>query len=176
MNVGAVGAVGSGAAPVYAALSPYLNGVVRTSDAAAAAALQATTAAKSAGATAAAVAARSTATDAITAAPPFANPAITAIGERIALGQSLTPPAAVTPNALLATGTTDDVTAAVTTTQPTPTETVLYGDSGTLIQSYGAVALIAGTQSLPPVFLPPIARAIPPPAPVAAIPRLAKVA
>lgn len=34
MNVGAVGAVGNGAAAVYAAQSPYLNGVQRTPDAA----------------------------------------------------------------------------------------------------------------------------------------------
>ena len=45
MNVGAVSAVGSGTPSVYALLSPYLNGVVRTSNAAAAAQLQASAAA-----------------------------------------------------------------------------------------------------------------------------------
>jgi hypothetical protein len=210
MNVGAVGAIGSGTAPVYALLSPYLNGVVRTSNAAAAAALQATVAAASAEATQAAIAARSTATAAITAAPPFANPAIAAIADRTALGQSLTPPGAVTPNALLGTpsltapvtptplaaATTADVTAATTTPtsllatdttslntptapappQPSPTNSVLFGDSGTLIQSYGAVALVAGSQALPSVFAQPVTPYITPAAPIPAIPRISKVA
>ena len=70
--------------------SPYLNGVIRTSDAAQAAQIDATSAA-SASATAAAIAANGAATAAATASPPFANPAITEIGAQIALGQSLTP-------------------------------------------------------------------------------------
>jgi hypothetical protein len=127
MNVGAVSAVGSGVAPVYAALSPYRSGVVRMSDAAAAAQPAATVASTSA---------------AITAAPPFANPAITAIGLRIAL--SLRSPA---PTA-------------------SPTESVLFGDGGTLVQSYGAVALVAGSQALPPVYPRANLPAIPPVTPV----------
>jgi hypothetical protein len=193
MNVGAVGAVGSGVGPVYAALSPFLNGVIRTSDAAAAAQLQATAAAKSAAATAAAIQARSVATAAITAAPPFANPAITAIGERIALGQSLSPPSAVTPNALL--GAPAAATAAVTdpfgaidtdtvtvvnpnTVAPppvSPTDSVLHGDSGLLIQSYGAVALAASPLAVAALYGLPPKPAIPAVAPVTAAARLARI-
>ena len=186
MNVGAVSAVGSGGAPVYAALSPYLNGVVRTADAAAAAQLQATAASTSAAAAQAAIAARGAAAAALTAAPPFANPAITAIGERIALGESLTPPAAVTPNALLgapaltATATTStpplSTTTPATPQQPSATDQVLHGDSGMLIQAYGAVALLVGAQALPPVYAQPIAPVIPPVARVTSIPRISKVA
>jgi len=203
---------------VYAVLSPYLNGVVRTSDAAAAAELQASASVKSAAATQAAIAARSTADAAITAAPPFANPAITAIAERTALGESLTPLLAVTPNALLgapslaapatltplqaaaaadltatttataspatasplAAATAADATLATPTAppaqQPSPTNSVLYGDSGTLIQSYGAIALVAGTQSLPPVFSQPSTPAVTAAALVTAPLRLSKVA
>jgi hypothetical protein len=160
MNVGAVGAIGRGTAPVYAALSPYLNGVVRTSNAAAAAQLQSTAAADSAAAAQAAVAARSTAAAVVTAAPPFANPAITAIGERIALGQSLVPPPAVTPDAL----------------PSTPADDVLHGDSGTLIQSYGAVALATGILTPPPAFAQPVAPRIPPVSQVTPVPSIAKTA
>lgn len=215
MNVGAVGAIGSGTASVYAVLSPYLNGVVRTSNAAAAAELQASAAATSAAATQAAIAARGAAAAAITAAPPFDNPAITAIADRTALGESLTPLSAVTPNALLsatslntvsatptptplAAATTADVTAAATTpatpsplaaadarlntptapapAQPSPTNQVLFGDSGTLIQSYGAVALIAGSQPLASVFAQPVTPLVAPVALVTSVPRLSKVA
>jgi hypothetical protein len=211
MNVGAVGAIGSGTASVYAILSPYLNGVVRTSNAAAAAELQASAAATSAAATQAAIAARGTAAAALTAAPPFDNPAITAIADRTALGESLTPLGAVTPNALLgaptlttpaatptplAAATTADLAAATTTTtplltttqaqlttptapapqQPSPTNSVLFGDSGELIQSYGAVALVTGSQPLVSVFAQPVTPLIPATARVPSIPRVSKVA
>jgi hypothetical protein len=216
MNVGAVGAIGSGTASVYAILSPYLNGVVRTSNAAAAAELQASAAATSAAATQAAIAARGTAAAALTAAPPFDNPAITAIADRTALGESLTPLGAVTPNALLgaptlttpaatptplAAATTADLAATTTTTttplttpiltttqaqlttptapapqQPSPTNSVLFGDSGELIQSYGAVALVTGSQPLVSVFAQPVTPLIPATARVPSIPRVSKVA
>jgi hypothetical protein len=212
MNVGAVGAIGSGTVSVYAILSPFLNGVVRMSDAAAAAQLQANAAATSAAATQAAIAARGTATAALTAAPPFANPAITEIADLTALGESLTPPGAVTPNALLgaptlttpaatptplAAATTADLAAATTTTttplltttqaqlntptapplqQPSPTNSVLFGDSGELIQSYGAVALVTGSQPLVSVFAQPVTPLIPAMARVASIPRVSRVA
>jgi|GEM_PF-3145715 hypothetical protein len=195
MNVGAIGAIGSGTQSVYAILSPFLNGVVRTSNAAAAAQLQASAAATSAAATQAAIAARGTATAALTAAPPFANPAITAIADRTALGESLTPLGAVTPNALLGPSSLNTVTgtptplaaattadlAASTTTAPTappqssPTNQVLFGDSGELIQAFGAVALISGSQPLASVFAQPVAPLIPPTALVTAIPRVSKV-
>jgi hypothetical protein len=111
VSVSGIGAIGTSDTSVYAVLSPYLNGVIRTSDAAQAASLDATAQATSASATAAAIAANGAATAAATASPPFANPAIAAIGAQIALGQSLTPPAAVTPDALLgSTGTTSTAT------------------------------------------------------------------
>jgi hypothetical protein len=205
MNVGAVSAIGSGTPSVYALLSPYLNGVVRTSNAAAAAQLQAASAATSAAATQTAIAARAAATAATTAAPPFLNPAITAIGERIALGESLVPPAAVTPDALLG-ATTLATTAAqsplalataadttLTTTaatvsdtatplnappppqQPSPRDQVLFGDSGTLIQSFGAVALATGVLSTPSVFAQPVTPVIPAASLVTPVQRVAKV-
>jgi hypothetical protein len=191
MNVGAVGAIGSGTQSVYAILSPFLNGVVRTSNAAAAAQLQASAAAASSAATQAAIAARGTAAATLTAAPPFANPAITAIADRTALGESLTPLGAVTPNALLgpsslntvtgtptplAAATTADVAASTTTAaQPSPTNQVLFGDSGELIQSFGAVALIAGSQPLTSVFAQPVTPLVAPAPPVTGIPRVSKV-
>ena len=60
--------------------------------------------------------------------------------------------------------------------QPSPTNTVLYGDSGTLIQAYGAVALVAGTQALPPVYSQAVTPLVSAVAPVTGIPRVAKVA
>lgn len=74
MNVGAIGPVG-GSGAVYV-LSPYLNGVRRTSDAAAAAAAQLNAAALATQATQAAAAVRAQAAAITPAAPPFANPAI----------------------------------------------------------------------------------------------------
>jgi hypothetical protein len=214
MNVGAVSAIGSGTPSVYALLSPYLNGVLRTSNAAAAAQLQASAAATSAAATQTAIAARAALAASTTAAPPFANPAITAIAERIALGESLVPLSAVTPNALLsapsltatatptplaaattadatlnATQTNNNALATTTTTaattplnapppvqQPSPANQVLFGDAGTLIQSYGAVALATGVLTLPSVFAQPITPIIPAAALVAPIPRVERVA
>jgi hypothetical protein len=192
MNVGAIGAIGSGTQSVYAILSPFLNGVVRTSNAAAAAQLQASAATTSAAATQAAIAARGAATAALTAAPPFANPAITAIADRTALGESLTPLGAVTPNALLGPSTLNTVTdtptplAAAASTdpklnaptvpaQPSPTNQVLFGDSGELIQAFGAVALISGSQPLASVFAQPVTPLVAPAPLVTAVQRVSKV-
>ena len=203
MNVGAVGAVGSGAAPVYAALSPYLNGVVRTSDAAAAAQVQAAAAATSAAATAAAVAARTQAAATLAAAPPFLNPAIAQIADQTALGQAVIAPVATTPNAQAAPAiTANNATAAAATTlaeatnspnaidtatvplvnpntvappPPSATDSVAYGDSGLLVQSYGAVALLSGPLAFASVYGLPPTPAVPPVAPVAASPRVAPV-
>lgn len=213
MNVGAVSAVGSGTPSVYALLSPYLNGVLRTSNAAAAAQLQASNAVTSAAATQAAIAARGTAAAVATAAPPFANPAITAIATRIALGESLVPLSAVTPNALLSapsltttatptplaaantanatlnqTQINNNALAATTTVattpisapppvqQTSPANQVLFGDSGTLIQSYGAVALATGVLTLPSAFAQPVTPYVTPASFVTKIPRVSALA
>jgi hypothetical protein len=156
MNVGAVGAVTSGST-VYAALSPYLNGVRRTSDAAAADW-------SCAAATQTAIAARSVAAAAATAAPPFISPAISEIAQRIALGEALVSTSAVTPNALLG-----------APLPPTATNTVLHGDAGTLIQSYGAVALLYGAQNLASAYGLTSAPDVTAPAAVPGITRLAAV-
>ena len=117
MALSAVGAIGTGSVTsVYATLSPYLNGVVRTSDAAQAAQVDAAANATNVAATASAIAARGDASADATAAPPFVNPAIAAIGARIALGESLTPPAAVTPDALL--GSSSLIGTSTTATSP----------------------------------------------------------
>lgn len=157
MTVSPIGPVGSGLSPVYAALSPYLNGVVRTSDAAAAAAQQAAAAASSAVAAAAATAARAQATATVTAAPPFLNPVITAIAGRSVLGPAPAP------------------SAQPASAPPSPTDSVAYGDSGLLVQSYGAVALLTGPLAAAAVYGLPRAPAIPPVAPVAAYPRTARI-
>jgi hypothetical protein len=202
MAVSAVGAVTGSVTNVYAALSPYLNGVVRTSDAAQAAQIDAAANARNAAATAAAIAARGEAAAAATAAPPFANPAITAIGVRIALGESLTPPSAVTPDALLGASALTNTAAAnpfavnplVTSTatattstaaplsapappqQPSPADQVAFGDSGELIQSYGAVALLTSPLLLAAsAFAQPVAPLIPPAAIVSPVGAPAKV-
>jgi hypothetical protein len=167
MNVGAVGAVGSGAAPVYAAFSPFLNGVRRTSNAAAAAQLQASAAATSAAATAFAVAARAQAAATVTAAPPFLNPAITEIANLTALGETLTPPVATTPNALLG--------PPLAPAPASPADSVLHGDGGTLVQSYGAVALAGGPLAPASIYGRPATPAVPAVAPVTALPRVARI-
>jgi hypothetical protein len=175
-NVGSVGAIGTSAVgSIHAAFSPFLNGVRRTSDAAAAAALQATVAAKSAAATAAAVAARASAAATVAAAPPFLNPAITEIADQTALGETLTSPVATTPDAQPAPVAAQPPV--LPTAQPpvSATDSVLHGDSGTLVQSYGAVALLAGPVALTALYGLPQAPAIPAVAAVPAIPRLARV-
>ncbi len=134
MNVGAVGAVSQGGA-VYA-LSPFLSGTVRTSDAAAA--------------DATAVAAPTS---------PFLNPAIADIAVRATVVTS------VAGTAVVATP------AATAPTQSTSPIASLQGDSGLLIQSYGAVALIVAPLTLAPLFTQPAPLAIPPVAPVPAIQR-----
>jgi hypothetical protein len=154
MNVGAVGAVGQGGA-VYA-LSPYLSGTVRTSDAAVAAERTAASAAAATAATTAAAAARTGPADVIAAtAAPYLNPAIPDIAARAAI----TVPAAGT--AIVATP------AATALAQSNSPAGALQGDSGLLIQSYGAVALVAAPLALAPIFTQPAPLAIPP---VAAIP------
>ena len=185
MNVGAVGAIGSGAAPVYAALSPYLNGVRRTSNAAAAAQTQAASAAKSAAAAAAeaATAARTTAQTFITAAPPFLNPAIPAIAAAAAATTSVTttdarPTLAAdsTSFGAIDTGTVQTVNPnTVAPPQPSATDSVLHGDSGELVQAYGAVALIGGPVAFTALYGLPNAPAVPAVAPVSASPRLARI-
>jgi hypothetical protein len=47
-----------------------------------------------------------------------------------------------------------------------PVDAVLYGDSGTLVQSYGAVALLEAPLAFAPVYLQPLVPAVPPVAPV----------
>jgi hypothetical protein len=126
MNVGAVGGLGSGTASVYAALSPFLNGVRRTANDANAAPIQATAAPTSAAAT-------------VATAPPFLNPAITQIATLTALGETL------------------------------------HGDGGTLVQSYGAVALLAGPLALTSIVGLPTTPAVPAVAPVTAIPRVPRI-
>ena len=96
VSIGAIGAVNSGQS-LYSVLSPYLNGVVRTSDAATVAQADATAQTTNSAVTQSNIAAQGDATAAATAAPPFANPAIAAIGERVALGQALSSTTGVTP-------------------------------------------------------------------------------
>jgi len=148
MSVSAVGAIGTtSVTSVYAVLSPYLNGVVRTSDAAQAAQINAAANATSVAATAAAVAARGDAAATATASPPFVNPAITAIGARIALGESLTPPAAVTPDALLGATSLAGTTATTPLAQANATNTVL-GTSAYLSNPFAVNPLVSAASSL----------------------------
>ena len=128
MNVGAVGAVASGRGAVYAALSPYLNGVRRVSDAVAAQQLKIAAAST----TEAAVPARASETSIAAAAPPFLNPAIIDISARAALAPAVAVSAA--------------------SRSISPTDAVLYGDSGLLIQSYGAVALLTAVLAFARVY------------------------
>jgi hypothetical protein len=121
MNVGAIGALGSGTAPVYAAAAP----------------LQAS--ATGATATVAVVAARAQAAATVVAAPPFLNPAITQIATLTALGETL------------------------------------HGDAGTLVQSYGVVALLAGPLALTSILGLPATPAVSAVAPVTALPRVARI-
>jgi hypothetical protein len=152
MNVGAVGPVGSGAPSVYAALSPYLNGVRRTSDAAAAAQVRASAAAASAARTAAALAARAQAAATVPAAPPFLNPAIPVIAVRTTIVNAVAP------------------------APPSPTDSVLHGDAGMLVQAYGAVALLAAPLAIASAYGLPATPAIPAVTPVTAPARVARVA
>jgi len=165
-GISPIGPVTSGTAPVYAALSPYLNGARRTSTAAAAVQAEASAASASAAATAAAVAARSEAEVTVIAAPPFLNPAITTIATQTALGEVLTPPVAVTPNAQPATPVAPPAT--------TPAD-AFYGDSGLLVQSYGAVALLTGPQAAAGIYGLAAAPAVAPVAPVLGGPRVARL-
>jgi hypothetical protein len=100
-----------------------------------------------------------------------------------------TPLAAATTADLAAATTTTTTTPLLTTTQaqlttptapapqqPSPTNSVLFGDSGELIQSYGAVALVTGSQPLVSVFAQPVTPLIPATARVPSIPRVSKVA
>lgn len=139
-GIGAVGPVGGGGA-VYA-LSPYLNGVVRTPDAVAAvdaaspaAVAPAATVTSVADTNAAAAAARALENASTAPAVPFANPAIDEIAAETSVNASL------------------------------------QGDAGLLVQSYGAVALAGAPLALAPVYTQPIAPAIPPVAPVTRVAR-----
>jgi len=67
---------------------------------------------------------------------PFANPAIVRIAENVAF-------------AALQAGTTVVPTAA---SSPASPSAVLSGDTGLLVQSYGAVALVEAPLALPPVY------------------------
>jgi hypothetical protein len=172
MNVGAIGAVGSGTAPVYAALSPYLNGVRRASNAAAAAEAQAAAASKNAAATEAAIAARQNAETAITAAPPFLNPAIPAIAAAAAATTSVTTTDA-DPAPLPAVTLVNPNT--IAPPAPSATDSVLHGDAGELVQAYGAVALLSGPVALSAAYGLPATPAVPAVAPIIASPRLARI-
>jgi hypothetical protein len=172
MNVGAVDAVGSGTAPVYAALSPYLNGVRRASNAAAAAEAQAVAASRNAAATEAAIAARQTAETTITAAPPFLNPAIPAIAAATAATTSVTTTDA-NPTVLPSVTSVNPNT--IAPPQPSATDSVLRGDAGELVQAYGAVALIGGPVALTALYGLPTAPLVPTVTPVDAAPRLARI-
>lgn len=167
LSIGAIGAVSNGES-VYAALSPYLNGVVRTSDAAALAQADAVAQSSDAAVAQAAIAANGDAAATAAATPPFANPAITAIGERLALAEALpSGTTSITPDALVSPATVNPANAPAST---------LTGDSGLLVQSYGAIALLAGIQAVPPIYgLPPIP-AIAPVAKTAALASVRKVA
>lgn len=103
MSVGAIGSIGSlsSSQSVYSVLSPYLNGVVRTSNAAQAAQVDSVAQTSNPAVAQSAIAANGNATAAATAFSPFANPAITNIGVSYALGQSLGSQSATTPDALL---------------------------------------------------------------------------
>ena len=147
MSVGAVGPVG-GSGSVYA-VSPYLNGVTRASDAVTAAETVTVAAAATAALQLQASAAASHAQAAAIAAPvtPFANPAIAQIAQKT------------------------DVSGALAASAPVPADAVLQGDSGLLVQSYGAVALIEPPLALAQIYTQPVVPAIPPVAPVTRIAR-----
>jgi hypothetical protein len=141
MNVGTIDAVSHGGWLTYAALSPYLNGIQRTSDAVAAEQLKTAPASS-----AVAIAERAPTPANVAAAPPFLNPAIGNIAARVALAPLFVVSAA-----------RPDVS---------PTDAVLYGDSGFLIQAYGAVALLTGPVALTAAYGLPTAPAIPAVAPI----------
>lgn len=139
MNVGGIGPVG-GSATVYSVSSPYLNGVVRQSDAVTAANAQVAVAAAATLATQNAAAARAQAALTATPAAPFDNPAIAQIAQQTAVVSSLS------------------------------------GDAGTLVQAYGAVALIEPPLALAPIYAQPIVPAVPPVAPVTRTARISATA
>jgi hypothetical protein len=56
-----------------------------------------------------------------------------------------------------------------------PTDHVLYGDSGLLIQAYGAVALLTGPLNASPIYNAPVVPVIPPVARVAPYPRTPRI-
>ena len=160
MNVGAISPVSGGGA-AYAP-SPYLNGVTRTSDAAFAAQTGAIARVTPAPTPQPAVTLTPTATGTALPAAPFDNPAITQIAARVAV--SFTPAGtAIAPTS--ASVAADNLAGAS-----------LQGDSGLLIQSYGAVALIEAPLALAPLYVQPTPRVIPPVAPVRAVARVAAVA
>ena len=151
-SIGAIEAVTNGET-VYAALSPYLDGAVRTSDATALAHADAVAQAPDVNVTQTVIVANGDSAPVATVVPPFANPAIAAIGERLAISEAL----------------------AATTSIPTNVTVNAASEPSSIVQSYGAVALLAGVQAAPPVYGLP---AIPVIAPVAkiALPIARKVA
>jgi hypothetical protein len=166
----------------------FLNGVRRTSDVATAAVAQLDAAAAATRATQAAVAARVQAAATTPAAPPFANPAIAQIAQNAALSTTVTPsittaPANATPAATTAPVVATPVAAtagvmasnatAAAAVPPSPSASVLYGDSGEMVQAYGAVALIEPPLAFAPIYVRPAVPAIPPVVPASRIPRIA---
>ena len=162
MNVGAIRPLSGGGAAY--ALSPYLNGVTRTSDAAVAA--QTGGVARVTPAPTPQPTVTLTLTPAATGATlqtaPFDNPAIAQIAARVAVSFTAAGPA-IAP-------TTPSVAA------ENLAGASLQGDSGLLVQSYGAVALIEAPLALAPLYVQPTRSAIPPVAPVSPVARVAAVA
>ena len=184
MTVGAIGAISSGES-VYSVLSPYLNGVVRTADAAQLAHVDAASQTTSPAVAQSAIAANGDAAATATAAPPFANPAIADIALRIALGQSLVPLAGTTPDALLSTQTIDgqttnslDAVANLNTLASfNSTASVLTGDCGELIQANAATLFATTPAALQAsAFAQAATPVIPAAAVVTAPPRISAVA
>jgi hypothetical protein len=98
----------------------------------------------------------------------------------LAITGSVTAAAATTgAEAAATTGTTTTATTSdeQTTAPPpqSPTDSVAYGDSGLLVQSYGAVALLTGPIALTPAYGLPAPPAVTAVAPVTAYPKVAKV-
>lgn len=201
--VGAISGVG-GTGALYAS-SPYLNGVTRLSDAATAelAAARITPAnpvPRIPNTTPVVPAPAAVVPATVSTAPSFANPAIDAIAQRAAIDGSAAPattlasaaagPPAAPPvtlatiaaknasNSTFANPAIDDIAqqnaiqrAAINNSRAF----VLNGDSGQLIQAYGAVALLTGPVAAITLLGLPPQPAITPVAPVVASPRLPKV-
>lgn len=102
--------------------------------------------------------------------PPFANPVIAHIAQNAALYATLTPPATTAPATATPTatapvvatpvaaaaGVTASSATAAPAAPPSPTASVLYGDSGEMVQAYGAVALIEPPLAFAPIYVRPL--------------------